>query len=219
MQPVIVVVPKMTIPEFLQTPFSPQVDLYDMCNQLLGPGWFTGSIHQLGFHFFMLDAHRRFLHLEQHVNTSGNESCIQKMAQKREDILTRLYVVVDPITLIIPLLVDPLNSQARLIAATEDIKKMACLFNEICGEMHIQDHMQLPLQCNMNEFLGITITHRLQKEQRALAAFEDSQWVQKYLELQKKYVELMKTDTAELQQTLILPPTPAMPQAAWVVSL
>jgi hypothetical protein len=203
-QPVIVVVPKMTIPEFLQTPFSPQVDLYDMCNQLLGPTWFTGSIHQLGF-----------LHLEQHVNTSGNEQCIQKMAQKRKDILTRLYVVVDPITLIIPLLVDPLNSQARLIAATEDIKKMACLFNEICVEMHIQDHMQLPLQCNMNEFSGITITHRLQKEQRALAAFEDSQWVQKYLELQKKYVELMKSDTAELQQTLILPPTPAMPQAAW----
>lgn len=194
-----------TLESFLQSPFNPSVDLYKIAGQILGDAWYTGATKKIGHNFFMLEAHRKLI-LTEHI--SG--VCIQD----RTKVLTRSYVIIDPITLVIPILMDSTNENARLTSAIEDIKILARSYKEIGKE----DNIVFPGKGDIYSISLNTVNHRIQKENKAMQAWNTSPWVIAYKTLVDKFIKLLQEDTYAISATRILPPTKSLPDAVYDIS-
>lgn len=191
-----------TLEDFLQSPFNPSVDLYYIAGKILGDTWFTGATKRIGSNFFMLEAHRKILLTE---HTKGIP------IPDRKTVLTRSYLIVDPITLIIPLLIDKTNENARLTSAVEDVKIIARAYKELGCE----DTIHIPGKSDIYNVSLQTVSHRLQKENKAMFAWQNSPWVLAYKATVERLVRLLQEDTYAINATRILPPTKSLPEAIY----
>lgn len=218
---------------FLKYPFTPMINLFEIANQFLGAHWYSDEVKKLGHHYFMLEAHRKFLVLEDQVLKSENQELIASLATSRLSALNRRYLVVDPITLIIPILVSlavddlrVMDKKARLTIAVEDLKDLVMIYNSLSSRMEllfpdtfVVDHIVLPIGISLSQPSDMAkIMYRKEKEERMITVFNNkhkSEWVNMYLRIIAKAPVLLANDQLSLANTKHLEGTPSLPASVY----
>lgn len=155
--------------------------------------------------FFMLEAHRKLI-MAEHMNGIP--------IKDRKTVLTRSYLIVDPITLVIPLLIDNTNENARLTSTIEDTKIIARSYNE----MGNKDKIYFPSKSDIYNVSLNTVSHRIQKENKVMLAWQQSPWIITYKTVVERLTKLLQEDTYAISGTRILPPTTSLPDAVYDIS-
>jgi len=215
---------------FLTHPFDARIDLYQIASQLISPMWLEGDTKKLG-KYFMLEAHRKFLVLQDVLVEAG----FQLDHVESREALTRRYLVVDPITLVIPLLVacaleTPMTlveRKARVETAVEDLQTLMLLYeslsNKISSMNLVIEKISIPVVCAAHRKTNVlTVQYRMNKEKRMMDNFTKkhySEWINVYNQLMEGIPKILVMDGKTQELTKHLPPTASAPEAQYDIML
>jgi hypothetical protein len=244
----LVVVP-LTPRDFLQTPLHNNLDdIFQVARNIFPAAWATNFFTtHMGQELWVLDIHRRFLLIESYlqlklsakytVETIPSTFTTLWSDPVRKQVLSRKYLIMDPLTFFIPLLVHQLQiplemkdfEHKRYQLVLDDIQplvKHGNLLNDTGKKEFGDDWVPLsfpsvpPLSpLNPNPWSDETCKIRKNKENRftmaCMSTLETSPWVSMYQKMIDVAPKILAMDSLEKSYTQYLPPTTSMPHAQW----
>lgn len=200
---------------FLQSKYDAKVDLMQLAKELLGELWVESEMAELS-QWKLLEYHRCLMRLEDVIITDEARDYIKKEKDTKKTCL-----VVDPITLVVPLLVcQAINTPptVNMLDMVEfECQKVAQVYNHAIDMCTVDFE---PLQYKSNDFNQQLLEHRVRKMEMMIGDFYvkyKSEWIKAYLRIVSRSKNVMKTDTLEAGGTKYLPPTASLSDAVYNV--
>lgn len=205
--------------DFLQSPVDLSVDLLSIAPFYLGmPRWV--KVAEL-LQWSVVETHRRLLQLEEYLGKNKVSKGIEYLQIRRQKLLCRWIVLVDPVTLVIPLLLDlsvkkerwDEEFEKRLLIYRADEQRLVSVYNYV---------LQFAPACGLSGLLskgGVKCDKHVNYTAMYLQETEQYKntmpWVSLYRRVVRYVEKGMRQDCAEVNFAKCLPPTPAFPHAVY----
>lgn len=192
-----------SIEDFLQSPYDPSVDVLDVARMLIQDKWKLENLESLQ-RYDMLEAHRMLLQLENSVKRVGAD---------RTKSLTPAFVLVDPLTLVIPLMLDNPSGLAvyREHIVQMEMWRMKKYYEELTrGVKEDVPEWSWPVMHDEKQ-----LRYKVEKQRIVLKRHAKSEWVQMYHRVVNFVVKGFPEDSVVNKVTVNLPPTESMQEAIY----
>lgn len=222
-----------TAVSFLSSVVDVKADLLSIGRQIVGEERWArvGVLMNWG----VLERHRRFLRLQDYLRhgrfagaggAGGAGSAVEQVELKKSKLLSRSFFVVDPLTLVIPLLIDMARKAVdwdeefalRLRIVQEDERRLGRYFNKVVTRFPGCELLLFEETGVEGESCDGYLAGYLKTVDEVKAAHGKCPWLSLYKKVMFWLNETLRHDTCALGYTKCLPATRSMPDAAWDLS-